>query len=157
MRLLLKTLLFTLLVPGTAAGWLPWLIGRGGPPASAPWRAAGAALLVAGASLYAWCARDFARRGRGTPAPIDAPKRLVATGPYRFVRNPMYLGVLAAMLGWACWYADARIALYAACFAALFHGVVVVYEEPALRRAFGREYEEYLAGTPRWLPRRPRT
>src|SRR5215213_6448350 len=98
MWLLLKNLAFTVIVPGTAAVLLPWLIVSGDPnPWPARWgglQIAAIPCAVAGALIYARCVWDFAHRGRGTPAPIDAPRVLVVQGLYRYVRNPMYLGVL---------------------------------------------------------------
>lgn len=104
-------------------------------------------------SAAAACVWDFARFGRGTPAPVDAPKRLVVRGLYRRVRNPMYLGVLLVVVGWALRLASQGLALYALGLGALFHLFVVCYEEPALRRSFGPAYEEYAARVGRWWPR----
>jgi protein-S-isoprenylcysteine O-methyltransferase Ste14 len=150
--LLLKNLLFTVVVPGTVAVCVPlWLV-RGRPPASAPLMAAGALVLAAGASIYAWCVWDFAVFGRGTPAPIDAPKRLVVRGLYRVTRNPMYVGVLTVIAGWAVVYRSAAVVAYAAGVWGLFHCFVCLYEEPHLRRVFGAPYDAYRAQVGRWLP-----
>jgi len=100
MTLLLKNLLFTLLVPGTVAVWIPlaWSRRFVATPSSL---LLALPVFLAGATLYAWTTFNFARIGRGTPAPIDAPRKLVVRGPHRYVRNPMSLGVLAVILGWA--------------------------------------------------------
>jgi protein-S-isoprenylcysteine O-methyltransferase Ste14 len=155
--LFLKNLLFTVVVPGSVAVYLPWWIGSGHSAASG---AVAAALrwvsllpLAAGGSIYLWCLWDFAAYGRGTPAPIDAPRRLVVRGLYRYVRNPMYVGVLLAILGWTLHFASPVLLLYAAVVALAFHGFVVAYEEPTLRRVFGADYRDYAARVPRWIPR----
>jgi protein-S-isoprenylcysteine O-methyltransferase Ste14 len=113
----------------------------------------GVSLLVLGAAIYAWCVWDFATFGRGTPAPIDAPKRLVVRGLYHHTRNPMYVGVLSVTLGWAVLFQSPPILLYAAALWIGFHTFVVLYEEPHLLSVFGREYEDYCSAVGRWLPR----
>jgi protein-S-isoprenylcysteine O-methyltransferase Ste14 len=115
----------------------------------------GAALFACGAVIYFWCAWDFATAGEGTPAPIDAPKHLVVRGLYRFVRNPMYAGVLLILLGESLAFRSTRILVYAAIVFTFFNLFVILYEEPALKRKFGPSYEEYLSSVPRWLPQRP--
>ncbi len=152
MALLLKNLLFTLLVPGTVAVYLPLVIAGGGSPTSGSVRVLAVACFAAGAALYAWCVWDFATFGRGTPAPIDAPKKLVVRGLYRYTRNPMYVGVLTVIVGWALWFATLVLLLYAMAVAASFHAFVVFYEEPRLQREFGSEYDAYRARVGRWLP-----
>ena len=109
--------------------------------------------LVAGTSTYLWCLWDFATFGRGTPAPIDAPKRLVVRGLYRYVRNPMYIGVLLVVIGWALYFASSVLLGYTAAIGLAFHLFVALYEEPALRKAFGAEYERYSSEVNRWVPR----
>lgn len=153
MALLFKNLLFTVVVPGTVSVYVPLLIARRGPPASGPGLAIASAVLTVGAAIYAWCLWDFARLGRGTPAPIDAPKKLVVCGLYRYMRNPMYAGVITVILGWAILFPTASLALYGLGVATCFHLFVVLYEEPHLLRAFGREYEQYCTRVGRWLPR----
>ena len=154
--LLLKNLLFTLIVPGTVAVYAPLWIVRGRLPASGPARAIALLLLAAGGAIYSRCIWDFASFGRGTPAPIDAPRRLVVRGLYRHTRNPMYASVLTVILGWTVLFRDAGLLFYALVFGVCFHLVVVLYEEPRLRREFGREYDLYRSRVPRWLPRRDR-
>ena len=153
MKLLAKNLLFTVVAPGTVGVYIPLWIAHD--RVSGP--VGGIALAIVafafGVAIYTWCIWDFATFGRGTPAPIDAPKQLVVRGLYRFVRNPMYVGVLCVVLGWALYYASAVIFLYAACVWTIFHGFVLLYEEPHLRDAFGCEYADYCARVGRWLPR----
>jgi len=153
MALLLKNLLFTVLVPGTVAVYVPLLLAGAREPGGGPGGLLAVALFAAGGALYGWCVWDFARFGRGTPAPIDEPRRLVVRGPYRLVRNPMYVAVLAVILGQALLFRSRAILLYGAAIAACFALFVMAYEEPTLRRSFGAEYEDYTARVGRWLPR----
>jgi protein-S-isoprenylcysteine O-methyltransferase Ste14 len=118
-----------------------WLVGFG--------------LLMVGALIYLICVMEFAVRGRGTPAPIDAPKQLVVSGLYRYVRNPMYVGVLAVVLGLTFLTRSLELLGYAALLALAFHTFIRLYEEPTLRRLFGSEYDQYCATVPRWFPRMP--
>src|SRR5450631_4127561 len=104
------------------------------------------------AALYLTCVWIFAVVGRGTPGPWDAPRHLVAVGPYRWVRNPIYLAALLVVLGEA-WLFDSRsLLLYAGEMAIFFHLFVIGYEEPTLRRAFGQTYVEYTRRVRRWFP-----
>ena len=153
MKLLLKNLLFAVLVPGTVGIYLPlWIAGsRGVTPG--PRAILGAALLAAGAAILAWCIWDFGRFGRGTPAPIDAPTKLVVRGLYRYSRNPMYVGVAAMILGWAGLLRAPELLLYALVVVTAFQLFVVLYEEPHLRRLFGAEYDAYCSRVGRWLLR----
>jgi len=151
-NLYLKNLLFFLVVPGTVAGLVPLLAIAEGPPQLAGARLLGLLPLLGGTALLVACVSLFATVGRGTPAPVDPPKRLVARGPYRVVRNPMYLGVLLILLGEAVLWASPGILFYAAGAAIAFHIFIVAYEEPVLRRKFGSDYENYVRGVPRWFP-----
>ena len=153
MVLALKNLLFTVLVPGTVAGYLPWLVTRGEPFSWGAWTALALLLFAAGGAIYFWCLWDFASFGRGTPAPIDAPKKLVVRGLYHYTRNPMYLGVLTVILGWAVLLQAPGLLIYGACVGTCFQLFVVFYEEPQLLRTFGESYREYQARVGRWLPR----
>ena len=153
MALLVKNLIFTVLVPGTVAVYVPLLMARDRSPASGATFVIGLALLVAGIAIYAWCVWDFATFGRGTPAPIDAPKNLVVRGLYRYTRNPMYVGVLTVILGWATLFGAANLALYALVVGTCFHLFIVLYEERHLRAEFGSQYEAYCSQVSRWLPR----
>jgi len=151
---LLKTLLFTVVVPGTVVVLVPRWLMRGGATVQGGWPGvAGALLLVWGAVLYLRCAWDFAVRGRGTPAPLDPPRELIVSGLYRFMRNPMYLGVLSMVVGEAALVRAGVLLGYAGALLLAFHLFVVTYEEPTLRRKFGPSHERYCAAVPRWLPR----
>lgn len=125
------------------------VIGLAIPPAARPF---GLVLGVAGVVLALTCAFWFAIAGRGTPAPFDAPRVFVATGPYRFVRNPMYLGFAAGMLGVGTFIGSAGVALFAFVFLLIMHTFVVLYEEPTLERRFGESYRLYRSRVRRWLP-----
>jgi protein-S-isoprenylcysteine O-methyltransferase Ste14 len=149
---LIKTLIFTALVPGFVAAWVPLRWIAPGANVSVAGAAAGSPVLVAGVAIYCWCAWSFVQ-ALGTPAPIDPPKHLVARGLYRRVRNPMYLGVLLAVVGQAILFGSIALLEYAAFLAVCFHLFVLLYEEPSLRARFGQEYEEYLRAVPRWVPR----
>ena len=116
------------------------------------WQISGVTVGAAGAAVALWCIYTFATAGRGTPAPFDPPRRLVTEGPYRFVRNPMYLGAALALTGAALFYGSWALLLYPALFLLATHLFVVWYEEPALRQAFGREYAAYCGGVGRWRP-----
>ena len=151
--LLLKNLLFTLLVPGTVAVYVPLRLAQGRSPLLGPTLVLALVLLTVGVAIYVWCVWDFATFGRGTPAPIDAPTRLVVRGLYRYMRNPMYVGVLTVILGLAVLYHAARVFLYAICVGVFIHQFIVLYEEPHLARQFGAEYREYCASVGRWFPR----
>ncbi len=153
MLLLLKNLLFTVLVPGSVGVYAPLLIIDDRPAASRAVFAAGCLLLLLGTCIYGWCVWDFASFGRGTPAPIDAPKRLVVRGLYHYTRNPMYVGVLTVILGWATLFACPPVVFYAACVWMVFHLFIRLYEEPHLAGEFGGEYEAYRERVGRWLPR----
>lgn len=152
MMLLLKNLLFTLVVPGTIGVYVPLLLARGRPPASGLVFLLALALLALGGVIYAWCVWDFAAFGRGTPAPIDAPKKLVVRGLYQYTRNPMYVGVLTILLGWAVLFNAPGLLIYALCVGLGFHLFVIFYKKPHLQKLFGSSYEEYRARVGRWLP-----
>ncbi|HME71890.1 MAG TPA: isoprenylcysteine carboxylmethyltransferase family protein [Myxococcota bacterium] len=151
MALLIKNLLFTLVAPGTVAVYVPLLIARGHPRASDGALASALLLLGLGGFIYGWCVWDFAVFGRGTPAPIDAPKKLVVRGLYQYTRNPMYVGVLTVILGWAAFFEVAILLVYALAVFAGFQLFIVLYEEPHLLCEFGREYEAYRDRVGRWL------
>ena len=102
--------------------------------------------------MYGWCESDFVRRGKGTPEPAAAPPRVVVRGPYRFVRNPMYVAVLSVLAGEALWTRSAALLEYGAIVALLFHAFVLLYEERTLKARFGGEYEAYQRSVPRWIP-----
>ncbi|MGI8619760.1 MAG: methyltransferase family protein [Gemmatimonadaceae bacterium] len=113
-----------------------------------------AGMLVGGfgAVVAVWCILTFSTIGRGTPAPFDPPRRLVVAGPYRFVRNPMYIGAALALAGAALSYQSWALAGYAGLFLLVMHLFVVLYEESALKETFGPEYARYCATVKRWWP-----
>lgn len=113
----------------------------------------GMAVGVGGAALALWCVIAFAFVGRGTPLPFDPPRRLVVRGPYRFVRNPMAIGVALALAGAALYYESIDLMTSTGLFVIVIHFLVVLYEEPTLRRTFGDEYEDYSRRVRRWWPR----
>jgi protein-S-isoprenylcysteine O-methyltransferase Ste14 len=113
---------------------------------------AGLVLVVLGGALAIWCILTFALVGKGTPAPFDPPRKLVAAGPYRWVRNPMYVGAGAALVGAALFYQSAALVAFAAGFMVAAHIFVVMVEEPMLERTFGARYADYRNAVPRWLP-----
>ena len=151
---ILKTLLFTVLVPGTVAGYVPYLLLGSRPhPVLDPIGAVGIITIILGATGYFACAWNFAYHGLGTPAPIDPPKTLIARGLNRYIRNPMYVSVLLIILGEAALFHAWRLTLYAAFAWTCAHLFVVFYEEPTLHKNFGASYEEYRSSVPRWIPR----
>ncbi len=113
---------------------------------------AGIVIAAAGAAAVLWCVLTFAFVGKGTPAPFDPPRRLVIRGPYRFVRNPIYLAAAVALSGAALYYESLTLLAYAGIFLLAAHLFVIWYEEPTLRRTFGQEYDTYCARVRRWLP-----
>jgi protein-S-isoprenylcysteine O-methyltransferase Ste14 len=155
MSLALRNVLFSIVVPGAGAVYGPWwILTRGGPvPEPVAWPAV--AIIAAGLALYVACLWLFASVGRGTPGPWDAPRRLVAVGPYRWVRNPIYLAALLVAIGEAWLFGSLPLLVYAATIAAGCHLFVVGYEEPTLHRRFGDEYDQYRLRVSRWVPRPP--
>src|SRR5271163_374190 len=146
---LLKTAIFTVVVPCTVGWWLPGALHRryGAAALSHPWCFHGLTaqflanfLLSLGALIYLWCAWDFSVKGLGTPAPIDAPKKLVVNGLYRYVRNPMYVGVFCVIVSRAIFFRSLPIVLYLILFMVCASLFVRFYEEPHLRRVFGEQY-----------------
>jgi protein-S-isoprenylcysteine O-methyltransferase Ste14 len=111
--------------------------------------------MSVGAGVLFRCIWDFAVAGRGTLAPVDPPRHLVVRGLYRYVRNPMYVGVVTILLGEALLFRSLALLCYAGIFLFVVHLFIVVYEEPALRRQFGESYENYCRRVHRWLPRQP--
>jgi protein-S-isoprenylcysteine O-methyltransferase Ste14 len=154
-RRALGYLLFVLVVPGTGGVYLPWLVLTGGGAMPQPTAWPGAALIGAGLVLDLWCFWVFLTVGRGTPATWDAPRRVVAVGPYRWVRNPIYIGALLAVTGGAWLFLSLPLVVYTIVLALGFHLLVVAYEEPTLQARFGEEYESFRRSVPRWIPRLP--
>jgi protein-S-isoprenylcysteine O-methyltransferase Ste14 len=163
--IVLRHLLAVLLLPVVMAVLVPYWLVTGFESIDTQWiamsttallmRAVGAALLVAGVVLFSWCLTLFARVGGGTLAPWDPTQRLVAVGPYRYLRNPMITGVAAVIAGEALLTGSRVLALWLVVFVAINFLYFVLFEEPALERRFGDPYREYKARVPRWIPRRP--
>jgi len=154
--LVLRAILFTILLPGVLALYVPWLI-RERPAAAAHWP--GLILSAAGAAGYSVCALEFLLRGGGTPAlyltrPLrfligEEPQMLIQGALYRYTRNPMYVSVVSIVLGRAWFFASPALLVYAIVLWTFFHLVVVFVEEPHLRRREG--YADYCRRVPRWL------
>lgn len=153
MHPLLRTLLFTIVVPGTVGILVPRWVAGPATIATSGWRLSGWLPVALGAALYLWCGWNFAMRGRGTPGPWDPPRKLVVSGPYRWLRNPMYVAVGLVVQGQAILYGSAAVAWLGPIFWLCTHLFVVFYEEPTLRKLFGADYEAYCRSVPRWIPR----
>jgi protein-S-isoprenylcysteine O-methyltransferase Ste14 len=136
---------------------LPWLSDRVLPMALSPAGALrkGLAAALAGVGIAGWiaCLDLFSRKGRGTPLPADAPRRLVTTGLFARSRNPIMTAELMVIWAEAVYLGSVGVTLYALAISALAHASVVYVEEPELHRRFGQPYEDYCARVPRWLPR----
>jgi protein-S-isoprenylcysteine O-methyltransferase Ste14 len=155
----LKTVLFTLVVPGTTLAFVPyWILasGVGGRLSLGAFRWLGLLPLLGGIAGLALCYAAFAITGRGTPSPLDPPKTLVGGGLYRFLRNPIYVSATLVLIGESLLWEAPALILYAGLFWIASHLFVVGYEEPTLHRRFGASYETYCRAVPRWVPRRPK-
>jgi protein-S-isoprenylcysteine O-methyltransferase Ste14 len=150
----LKTLLYMGFMHGLFTFWLPYQLGQlesqffdfnSFPYLALPLWAMGILIII-------WCSVDIIRKGRGTPAHLDPPRLLIVNGPYRFVRNPIYLGALLVVLGFVIWFGTRLLVIYFLLYALGFQMLIFI-EEPMLRNTFGREYEEYCKNVPRWIPR----
>lgn len=145
---------FFVVAPGVVAGAVPWLLtGWRSGGSVAPLRALGVALVVAGAAVLAIAFARFVTEGSGTPAPVGPTESLVVGGPYRHVRNPMYLAVVAVIVGQALILGRPVLLAYAGAVWAVVAAFVRWYEEPTLARAYGGAYEEYRRAVPAWCPR----
>ena len=154
-RAALGSLAFLVLAPGTTAVLIPYLLtGWESQDAWLPARIAGAALTLAGAVVLVDAFARFVRDGLGTPAPTAPTERLVITGLYRHVRNPMYLAVTATILGQWLLLGRPVLLAYAIVFGAIVYAFVRGYEEPTLAARYGAEYERYRETVPGWWPRR---
>lgn len=150
----LKSFLFLLIAPGTVAGYIPLVLLRKGPQLETGIFAyLGIPLWLIGGTILLWSFWNFLREGRGTPAPIEPPKELVVAGFYRYVRNPMYVGIILLLLGHFLWFGFWWILTYTIIAFIIVHLFVTLYEEPTLKRRFGAAYENYLTQVPRWIPK----
>jgi protein-S-isoprenylcysteine O-methyltransferase Ste14 len=156
-QLVVRTLIFVLVAPGAVLVLIPNRIldATGDRPAAGlGWLSRlGWVAVALGVLLLAWCWVGFMVEGRGTPAPYDPPRQLVTGRVYRRVRNPMYVGLVLALLGESLVFQSLALLLYAGVVWLCCHLFVVLYEEPALRRRFGAAYDAYRGQVPRWLPR----
>ena len=153
----LGSALFFVIAPLVLAGFVPWWVTQ--------WefrpaffgvdltRILGGILIIAGVPGVVDSFARFALEGLGTPAPIAPPQKLVVTGLYRYVRNPIYIAVVAVIFGQALLFGDWRLLWYGALLWLFFHIWVVMIEEPTLKQTFGTEYEDFRANVPRWIPR----
>jgi protein-S-isoprenylcysteine O-methyltransferase Ste14 len=153
----LGSAVFFLVAPCTLAGLVPWWITdwQLRPPFLnlALTRGIGVIMILAGVPGLVDAFARFALQGLGTPAPIAPPRNLVVTGLYRYVRNPIYVALVAIILGQAMLMGDWRLVVYGALLWLFFHVWVVAIEEPTLEQTFGEKYEAFRAAVPRWIPR----
>jgi protein-S-isoprenylcysteine O-methyltransferase Ste14 len=160
MLLVVRTVTYASLFIGIVLVYLPGhLLSWSGivrPAAIELEQVAGMAIGGVGAVVALWCILTFISVGKGTPAPFDPPRRLVTKGPYQLVRNPMYIGTDLVLAGAALFYESMPLLGYAVLFALVAHILVVLYEEPSLRRTFGKEYDAYYRLVRRWWPQAPR-
>ena len=155
--LFLRALVFTVVVPGTVTVLIPsWILGpeRQFPQLWSLTSLVGLVLFTIGAAVYFRCLWEFAARGRGIPLPIDHPKQLVVSGLYRYVRNPMYVGVLMVLLGEVMIFRSRDLLIYTALWFVFVHLNVVIWEERLLRHKFGDSYTRYRDSVRRWIPGR---
>ena len=157
MLVLMRAVTYAALFVGFVLVFLPTQVlswaGVTRPTAIAAPQLVGMVVGAVGAALALWCVLTFAIVGRGTPAPFDPPRQLVVRGPYRFARNPMYIGAGLALIGAALYYESAALVGFAGMFFLVTHLFVVWYEEGTLRRMFGEEYDAYCRRVRRWWPR----
>jgi protein-S-isoprenylcysteine O-methyltransferase Ste14 len=154
---ILGSALFFIVAPSVLAGLIPWWMTRWEflPPFLdlQATRAVGILLIAVGLPGLIDSFARFALQGLGTPAPIAPTRNLVVTGLYRYVRNPIYVAVVAVILGQAILFGDWRLMIYGGLMWLAFHAFVLAYEEPVLAQTFGDQYEEFRANVPRWIPR----
>jgi protein-S-isoprenylcysteine O-methyltransferase Ste14 len=148
---------FFIVAPGTVAGLAPWGLTQWQSGAAfehwLPARLLGLAMLLAGATVLIHAFARFVVEGFGTPAPLAPPEHLVVGGLYRYVRNPMYVAVIAAILGQALLLWRPALLAYAAIITVAMVSFVLGYEQPTLARQFGSEYAAYRRAVPGWWPR----
>jgi protein-S-isoprenylcysteine O-methyltransferase Ste14 len=160
--MILRHLLAIIVLPFMVTVGIPrWLVRRYGigsewPPGSELsmlGHVAGVLVLVAGLTFFGWSLFLFASRGKGTLAPWDPPKKLVVSGPYRYVRNPMISGVLMIVASEALFLGSSTIGWWLLTFLVINQIYFMIFEEPQLERRFGEDYRRYKAAVPRWIPR----
>ena len=150
-----RAFLLFLVLPSILAGLLPWMLAF-----IDPWRRTGWSFgfpaIGCGLIILLWCLRDFFVSGKGTSSPWDPPKHLVVVGLYRFTRNPMYIGVLLVVGGWAIVAGSPLIGAYLIPLAVVLHLRIIFKEEPWMFRKFGQDWARYSKRVPRWFPRTAR-
>ena len=149
LRAALGSTVFFFAAPCVVGGVLPWWVSGWASPRFWP----GFVVVAAGAIVVLRAFVRLVREGRGTPAPVAPTEELVVGGDYRFVRNPMYVGVVAAIFGQALVFLDVGVLLYGVFAWAVMASFVRLYEEPVLRQRYGTQYEDYCKTVPAWLPR----
>jgi protein-S-isoprenylcysteine O-methyltransferase Ste14 len=151
----IKTFLYMGSLHGFLTYYLPWQLALHDPVIFSTGLLGWLALpfWVTGTLTILRCSIDIVRRGHGTPAHLDPPKTLLVTGPYRYVRNPIYLGSLLVQSGTIFWFGSVLSMVYFLFLMTAFHILVVFFEEPVLQKLFGAAYDEYVKKVPRWIPR----
>jgi len=149
-----KSLLYLTIEAGLFALYIPLALLRSGPGiATGIFSFLAIPLWLIGSLIVLWCFWAFTFIGRGTPVPMEPPKELVVSGLYRYVRNPIYVGVLLIFLGHFLWFGYWALLIYTALSFIGVHFFIILYEEPTLKKKFGAAYEDYLKRVPRWIPR----
>jgi protein-S-isoprenylcysteine O-methyltransferase Ste14 len=153
----LGTLFYTLVIPGSIVGLVPYMLLTLRfhliPMHLGIFYYFGLLPILLGVITYSWAAWDFILRGKGTPSPIAQPKTLVVSGPYRILRNPMYLGLLLILSGEAIFFQEVILIVYTCLFFVSFHRHVINNEEPSLTWKYGANYKLYCHAIPRWFPK----
>ena len=153
---LIKTIIFSIIVPGSVTVFIPYLLLSNNFEVYSfemgILRYLGIIPIMPGILFYVWSALDFALIGKGTPAPIDPPRNLVISGPYHYARNPMYTGGVLILIGESLLFGSAALTIYTCFIWLAFHLFIVLYEEPHLKKRFGPDYEAYTSTVPRWIP-----
>ena len=148
--------IFLVVAPGIVAGYVPWRICRWHVEAPllgiSSLRLVGVLLIAAGLTVLLDSFARFAFQGLGTPAPIFPTRHLVVSGLFRYVRNPMYIAVVSLILGQGLFFGSILVLEYGVAVFVGFYLFVLIYEEPTLLKSYGREYEEFCANVPRWIP-----
>jgi protein-S-isoprenylcysteine O-methyltransferase Ste14 len=156
LSLALRSALWTVLLPGMVAFYIPWRffgVSAARVRLAEPVHSVALIAIALGTAILLLCIWEFAHSGRGTLAPVDAPRELVVQGLYRYVRNPMYVGVATILIGELLLVRSVALLIYFLIFFIGVNAFIIGYEEPALRRRFGASYEDYRAHVRRWLPR----
>jgi len=150
----LKSLFFLIFVPGLFVGYIPLaFLLTGSYIVTGILFYLALPLWLIGGVVVVWCFWDFLTKGDGTPAPFDPPKELVVSGLYNYVRNPMYIGALLMLVAHFLWFGYWSLLIYTGFFFLAFHLFVLNYEEPTLKKKFGRSYTNYMKRVPRWIPK----